>query len=69
MLDFDPLLPLMPHPFQGNKSFIAFSNLGDTDSLTKTWKVRRLFSHPPPYIPPPTRFAQKSLASSNKASA
>jgi GATA-binding protein, other eukaryote len=41
MLHFDPLLPLMPHPFQGNKSFIAFSNLGDTDSLTKTWKVRR----------------------------
>ncbi|KAH9963547.1 hypothetical protein BC827DRAFT_1266313 [Russula dissimulans] len=29
----------MPHPFQGNKSFIAFSNLGDTDALTKTWKV------------------------------
>ncbi|KAI0063008.1 hypothetical protein BV25DRAFT_1803048 [Artomyces pyxidatus] len=25
--------------FKGNKSFIAFSNLGDTDSLTKTWKV------------------------------
>ncbi|KAI0321928.1 hypothetical protein OF83DRAFT_1080557 [Amylostereum chailletii] len=30
---------LMPSSFQGNKSFIAFSNLGDTDSLTKTWKV------------------------------
>ncbi|KAI9507942.1 hypothetical protein F5148DRAFT_980619 [Russula earlei] len=29
----------MPHPFQGNKSFIAFSNLGDADALTKTWKV------------------------------
>ena len=40
MLNFDPLFPLMPHPFQGNKSFIAFSNLGDTESLTKTWKVR-----------------------------
>ena len=25
---------------QGNKSFVAFSNLADTDSLTKTWKVR-----------------------------
>ncbi|KAA1475739.1 hypothetical protein DENSPDRAFT_784052 [Dentipellis sp. KUC8613] len=25
--------------FKGNKSFIAFSNLGDADSLTKTWKV------------------------------
>jgi GATA-binding protein, other eukaryote len=25
---------------QGNKSFVAFSNLGETDSLTKTWKVR-----------------------------
>lgn len=30
---------LMPANEQGNKSFIAFSNLGDTDSLTKTWKV------------------------------
>ena len=30
---------LMPANAQGNKSFIAFSNLGDTDSLTKTWKV------------------------------
>lgn len=27
---------------QGNKSFVAFSNLGDTESLTKTWKVRTL---------------------------
>ncbi|EKM52431.1 uncharacterized protein PHACADRAFT_260812 [Phanerochaete carnosa HHB-10118-sp] len=25
--------------FKGNKSFVPFSNLGDTDSLTKTWKV------------------------------
>ncbi|KZT36132.1 hypothetical protein SISSUDRAFT_1063924 [Sistotremastrum suecicum HHB10207 ss-3] len=25
--------------FKGNKSFVAFSNLGDADSLTKTWKV------------------------------
>ncbi|THH01991.1 hypothetical protein EW145_g6821, partial [Phellinidium pouzarii] len=25
--------------FKGNKSFVAFSNLGDSDSLTKTWKV------------------------------
>ncbi|KAF8064406.1 hypothetical protein FPV67DRAFT_220987 [Lyophyllum atratum] len=25
--------------FKGNKSFVAFSNLGDTESLTKTWKV------------------------------
>lgn len=25
--------------FKGNKSFIAFSNLGDVDALTKTWKV------------------------------
>ena len=49
MLRFDPLLPLMPHPFQGNKSFIAFSNLGDTDSLTKTWKVRP--SSPPLSLP------------------
>jgi hypothetical protein len=40
MLDIESLLPLMPHPFQGNKSFIAFSNLADADSLTKTWKVR-----------------------------
>ncbi|KAH9956082.1 hypothetical protein BC827DRAFT_1347168 [Russula dissimulans] len=39
MFDIDPFLPFMPHPFQGNKSFIAFSNLGDTDALTKTWKV------------------------------
>lgn len=29
--------------FQGNKSFVAFSNLGETDSLTKTWKVRSIF--------------------------
>ncbi|KAG6369838.1 hypothetical protein JVT61DRAFT_13395 [Boletus reticuloceps] len=25
--------------FKGNKSFVAFSNLSDTESLTKTWKV------------------------------
>ncbi|KAF5363111.1 hypothetical protein D9757_011712 [Collybiopsis confluens] len=25
--------------FKGNKSFVAFSNLNDVDSLTKTWKV------------------------------
>ena len=25
---------------QGNKSFVAFSNLGDSESLTKTWKAR-----------------------------
>ena len=25
---------------QGNKSFVAFSNLNDTESLTKTWKVQ-----------------------------
>ncbi|GJE89056.1 GATA Zn-finger domain-containing protein [Phanerochaete sordida] len=25
--------------FKGNKSFVPFSNLGDVDSLTKTWKV------------------------------
>ncbi|KII90088.1 hypothetical protein PLICRDRAFT_174876 [Plicaturopsis crispa FD-325 SS-3] len=25
--------------FKGNKSFVAFSNLADTDSLTTTWKV------------------------------
>ena len=24
---------------QGNKSFVAFSNLNDTEALTKTWKV------------------------------
>jgi hypothetical protein len=40
MPDVHSLFPLMPHPFQGNKSFIAFSNLGDADTLTKTWKVR-----------------------------
>ncbi|KAF5376737.1 hypothetical protein D9615_007839 [Tricholomella constricta] len=25
--------------FKGNKSFVAFSNLNDTEALTKTWKV------------------------------
>ncbi|KAG6827220.1 hypothetical protein H0H92_012741 [Tricholoma furcatifolium] len=25
--------------FKGNKSFVAFSNLGDAESLTKTWKA------------------------------
>ena len=25
--------------FKGNKSFVAFSNLGDTEALAKTWKV------------------------------
>ncbi|KAI0297069.1 hypothetical protein B0F90DRAFT_1669623 [Multifurca ochricompacta] len=39
MLDLQSFLPLIPHTFQGNKSFIAFSNLGDGDALTKTWKV------------------------------
>ena len=27
------------HDNQGNKSFVAFSNLNDTESLTKTWKA------------------------------
>ena len=39
-------LYLTPANDQGNKSFIAFSNLGDTDSLTKTWKVRVVSSPP-----------------------
>jgi hypothetical protein len=39
MLDLQSFLSLMSHPYQGNKSFIAFSNLGDADALTKTWKV------------------------------
>ncbi|THH12446.1 hypothetical protein EW146_g7691 [Bondarzewia mesenterica] len=39
MIDLQTFFHLMPQSFQGNKSFIAFSNLGDTDSLTKTWKV------------------------------
>lgn len=30
---------------QGNKSFVAFSNLSDCESLTKTWKVRSLIPH------------------------
>ncbi|KAF9235283.1 hypothetical protein BU15DRAFT_78114 [Melanogaster broomeanus] len=34
--------PFMPSivnlKFKGNKSFVAFSNLSDTESLTKTWK-------------------------------
>lgn len=41
-----PLTHPPPFPsmfFQGNKSFVAFSNLGETDSLTKTWKVRSIF--------------------------
>jgi hypothetical protein len=42
MLDIQFLFSLMPQSFQGNKSFIAFSNLGDADALTKTWKVRLL---------------------------
>jgi hypothetical protein len=25
--------------FKGNKSFVAFSNLNDAESLTQTWKV------------------------------
>ena len=29
---------ISPH-YQGNKSFVPFSNLSDVDSLTKTWKV------------------------------
>jgi hypothetical protein len=41
MLDIQFLF-LMPQSFQGNKSFITFSNFGDADALTKTWKVRLL---------------------------
>ena len=52
MLDIDSLFPIMPHPFQGNKSFIAFSNLGDTDSLTKTWKVRLISYYLSPLVLP-----------------
>ena len=62
MFDVDSLFPIMSYPFQGNKSFIAFSNLGDGDALTKTWKVRlthsshiHLPSSPTPCLayPPP----------------
>ena len=52
MLNIDSLFPTMSYPFQGNKSFIAFSNLGDADALTKTWKVR-LMSHVSPPRPTP----------------
>ena len=51
MLNIDSLFPTMSYPFQGNKSFIAFSNLGDADALTKTWKVR-LISHVSPLVLP-----------------
>ncbi|KAJ6626070.1 hypothetical protein B0H10DRAFT_2211585 [Mycena sp. CBHHK59/15] len=42
-----PLAPFPPLPLpcvfrsreKGNKSFVAFSNLNDSESLTKTWKV------------------------------
>ena len=44
MLDLQSFLSLMSHPYQGNKSFIAFSNLGDADALTKTWKVSLIIS-------------------------
>ncbi|EIM82032.1 uncharacterized protein STEHIDRAFT_161384 [Stereum hirsutum FP-91666 SS1] len=33
------LLPLVPQFLHFNKALISFSNVGDTDSLTKTWKV------------------------------
>jgi GATA-binding protein len=47
-----PLSPSPPHFSQGNKSFVAFSNLNDAESLTQTWKVRipihlSLASNPP----------------------
>ena len=32
--------------FQGNKSFVAFSNLNDSETLTKTWKVLPSFHIP-----------------------
>lgn len=55
----NPYSRLMPNPLfnKGNKSFVAFSNLGDSESLTKTWKVRseRLCSTLPytklPFLP------------------
>ena len=51
MHDIEPFLPMIPHPFQGNKSFIAFSNLGDADALTKTWKVSRCHLSSSPVLP------------------
>ena len=61
MLDIESFLSVMPHSFQGNKSFIAFSNLGDADALTKTWKVCLVTSrHPiPPLIPSPMQVCTK----------
>lgn len=50
MLDIQSLFSLMSQPFQGNKSFIAFSNLGDADALTKTWKVRLLAHISSPFL-------------------
>ena len=57
LLMFDNIESFLPfmHPFQGNKSFIAFSNLGDADALTKTWKVCPIFSpFPTPFINTPS---------------
>ena len=35
-----------PPPPQGNKSFSPFSNIADSDSLTRTWKVcTKIASH------------------------
>lgn len=44
---FQVVSSLLPSPmpniinlkFKGNKSFVAFSNLNDSEALTKTWKV------------------------------
>ncbi|KAK2462482.1 hypothetical protein APHAL10511_005452 [Amanita phalloides] len=32
-------MPNLNLKFKGNKSFVAFSNIGDSDALTMTWKV------------------------------
>lgn len=34
-----PRCAVLTHRLQGNKSFVAFSNLNDAESLTQTWKV------------------------------
>ena len=63
--DDDQLIKLS----QGNKSFVAFSNLNDTETLTKTWKVCfRLRSrlNVPNSSSFSTRFAPKSPVTSNR---
>jgi len=68
MSDIESFLPVMLHPFQGNKSFIA-PNLGDAIAYSKTWNVCLVtLATRPSFNAIAIRFAPKLVVFSSRGS-